>query len=152
MFLFLILLLLSIVSLIYLLILKRNKQVYKFVGPSGGGKTFTLHKLLGNNQIKTVPSLEDNIVETKRAIIHDLIPNENGESFIETYKLDYNCKSKYFFFFNDPLDIVDFEGGLDIMFVYRKQKESLKGFPIALSNKLIILNGETSNLNKFISL
>ncbi|KAM0675679.1 hypothetical protein GVAV_001047 [Gurleya vavrai] len=132
--------------LIYKLTRKQTKTI-KFVGPRNSGKTQTLQKLIDKKEVKTVPTLESYYIEQNNLVIHDIIPVK-GKTFNEIYGLEDN--SKYFFFFKEINDLVDYEKGFDVNFVYLGKETEIKKFSENLRNKLICLENEPENIRKYI--
>lgn len=124
---------------------KTTKHIY-FVGPRGSGKTYTLYYLLYKKPIATIPSLEDNEVKYKKYIIHDII-EKKGKTFNEIYSI--STTDKYFFFFSTDDQLLDYEKGHDVTFVFVGKRENCN-LRNELRDKLVCLENEPERMRNLI--
>ncbi|KAM0678069.1 hypothetical protein BDAP_001324 [Binucleata daphniae] len=101
-------------------------------------------------KIKTVPTLEDYKIQLKNVTAHDIVPCK-GKTFNEIYKID-DKNARYFFFYNNVNDLIDYERGFDVLFVkVQKENEKLERFSNALSNKqMIVRENNMSDIKEFV--
>lgn len=145
MFIFLLPILFAILYIIYKNIRKPKKHIF-FVGPRSTGKTSTLYYLLNKKEVETVPSLEDFEVTYKNYIIHDVI-EKKGKTFNDIYSI--KTDDKYFFFFRNNDQLIDYEKGYDVTFVFtgKSKKCDLRN---EMRHKLVCLEDEPERMRKLI--
>lgn len=80
-------------------------------------------------------------------IIYDVVPKKDECSFNAIYGIN-DEKTKYFLFFNDENDLVDYERGFNVYFVHCGEWNGR--FREGLRNRLIVLKEDPSVLWEYI--